>query len=142
MTALDHVGLSVADLDAQASWYAEALDLTPAEPGSIPELGLRVVFLVDEEHGWAIELLERSGSRAGPTAPDPPAALLTQGYGHICLRVADVDALYHRLLEAGATPRMAPGPAPVPGVRMAFVADPEGHLIEILDRPGPPGTPP
>jgi catechol 2,3-dioxygenase-like lactoylglutathione lyase family enzyme len=29
-------------------------------------------------------------------------------------------------------------PAPEPGVRMAFVADPEGNLIELLHRPGRP----
>jgi catechol 2,3-dioxygenase-like lactoylglutathione lyase family enzyme len=30
---------------------------------------------------------------------------------------------------------MPPGPSPEPGVRMAFVADPEGNLIELLHRP-------
>lgn len=141
MTALDHVGLSVADLDAQADWYASALGLEKREPGSIPHLGIRVVFLVDPEDGWALELLSREGSKPGLQAKDAPTALLTQGYGHICLRVDDVDAQYAQLISAGATSIMPPSPSPVPGVRMAFVADPEGHLIEMLDRPGPPGTP-
>ncbi|WP_062378313.1 VOC family protein [Demequina pelophila] len=136
---LDHVGLSVADLDAQARWYAGALDLEESTPFALEPLGLRGVFLVDREHGWAIELLHRTGSRPGLQAADPPEAILTQGYGHICLRVEDVDATYDRLIAAGATDRMAPRPAPEPGVRMAFVADPEGHLIELLDRGGPVG---
>lgn len=34
----------------------------------------------------------------------------------------------------GAQPVMPPCPAPEPGVRMAFVADPEGNLVELLDR--------
>jgi len=34
----------------------------------------------------------------------------------------------------GARPVMAPRPSPEPGVRMAFVADPEGNLVELLDR--------
>ena len=29
---------------------------------------------------------------------------------------------------------MTPRPSPEPGVRMAFVADPEGNLVELLDR--------
>jgi len=29
---------------------------------------------------------------------------------------------------------MPPCAAPEPGVRMAFVADPEGNLVELLDR--------
>jgi lactoylglutathione lyase len=142
LTVLDHIGLSVADLDAEADWYASALGLEKREPGEIPALGIRVVFLVDPHTGWALELLQRDGSVAGPPVPDAPTALLTQGYGHICLRVNDVDRTFAALVAAGAAARMPPSPAPVPGVRMAFVADPEGHLIEILDRPGPPGTPP
>jgi catechol 2,3-dioxygenase-like lactoylglutathione lyase family enzyme len=39
-------------------------------------------------------------------------------------------------LARGARPVMPPCPAPEPGVRMAFVADPEGNLIELLHRPG------
>lgn len=141
MTELDHVGLSVADLDAQAEWYARALGLVQLEPGGIPAVGLRVVFLVDPGHGWAIELLNRPGSQRAPRATSAPEHVLTQGYGHICLRVDDVDALYDRLIAAGASPIMPPGASPVSGVRMAFVADPEGNFIEMLDRPGPPGTP-
>lgn len=141
MTALDHVGLSVADLDTQAEWYSRALGLEQLEPGGIPDVGLRVVFLVDPDHGWALELLTRPGSQPRPRATSAPEHVLSQGYGHICLRVADVDATYARLVAAGATSIMEPGPSPVSGVRMAFVADPEGNFIEMLDRPGPPGTP-
>ena len=43
-------------------------------------------------------------------------------------------ATYDGLLAAGAASRMPPGPSPEPGVRIAFVADPEGNLIELLDR--------
>ncbi|GAA3755832.1 lactoylglutathione lyase [Microbacterium kribbense] len=139
--ALDHVGLSVADLDAQAEWYTRALGLQQLEPGGIPAVGLRVVFLVEPEHKWAIELLHRPGSQHPPLAATAPEHVLTQGYGHICLRVDDVDVQYDRLIAAGASPVQPPGDSPVSGVRMAFVADPEGNFIEMLDRPGSPGSP-
>jgi predicted enzyme related to lactoylglutathione lyase len=29
---------------------------------------------------------------------------------------------------------MAPQPSPEPGVRMSFLADPEGNLIELVER--------
>lgn len=141
MTHLDHIGLSVADLDAQAQWYARALGLEQLEPGGIPAVGLRVVFLVDPDEGWAIELLNRPGSQPKPRATSAPEHVLSQGYGHICLRVTDVDATFAQLIAAGASEIMAPSESPVSGVRMAFVADPEGNFIEMLDRPGPPGTP-
>jgi lactoylglutathione lyase len=59
---------------------------------------------------------------------------------HICLRVADVDDLHARLLAHGAFERLAPQLSPEPGVRMSFVADPEGNLIELLDRAHPVGS--
>lgn len=136
---LDHVGLSVADLDAQTKWYSEALDLTTTTPFEIAPIQLRGVFLVGQ-NGLAIELLQREGSHAGFQAANPAEALLTQGYGHICFRATDVDALHAKLLAAGASERMAPQQSPEPGVRMSFVADPEGNLIELLDRKGPVGS--
>ena len=53
--------------------------------------------------------------------------------------VADLDAAYDRAAARGARPVMPPGPSPEPGMRMAFVADPEGNLIELLHRPAPGG---
>jgi lactoylglutathione lyase len=135
----DHVGLSVADLDAQAAWYCAAFDLTESTPFEVAALGLRGTFVIGEP-GLAIELLERTGSVPGIQASDQAEALLTRGYGHICLRVEDVDKLHARLLAAGALERMAPQASPEPGVRMSFVADPEGNLIELLDRAYPVGA--
>jgi lactoylglutathione lyase len=134
----DHVGLSVADLEGQAAWYCAAFGLTESTPFEVPPLGLRGTFVVGAP-GLAIELLERQGSAPGIQAADQAEALLTRGYGHICLRVADVDTVHARLLALGAGERMPPQASPEPGVRMSFVSDPEGNLIELLDRPGPVG---
>src|SRR3978361_754847 len=131
----DHVGLSVANLDRQVAWYCDDFDLTESTPFEIAPLSLRGAFVVGES-GLAIELLERAGSVPGIQATDQADALLTRGYGHICLRVDDVDRQHARLIAAGASQRMAPQESPEPGVRMSFVADPEGNLIELLDRAG------
>lgn len=136
---LDHVGLSVADLEAQTQWYSDALGLSTTTPFEIPPIQLRGVFLVGQ-NGLAIELLQREGSQPGLQAANPAEALLTQGFGHVCFRVEDVDTLHATLLAAGASERMAPQQSPEPGVRMSFVADPEGNLIELLDRKGPVGS--
>ena len=56
---------------------------------------------------------------------------------HMGLAVAGLDAACDRAVDRAARPVMPPCPAPEPGVRMAFVADPEGNLIELLHRPGP-----
>lgn len=137
--SLDHVGLAVADLDAQAEWYARALGLSRVGRFEVGPLQLRGEFLRHDD-GWAIELLERAGASGGLRAPDPMTALLTHGYGHICLRVGDVDATHAALIAAGGLDRLSPRESPEPDVRFAFVADPEGNLIELLDRPGPIGA--
>lgn len=129
---LDHIGLTVGDLDEMRDWYRTALGLTSEFSFALPEHDLRGVMLRGD--GFRIELLARAGSTARPSPANPVEAALHRGYGHIALDVADVDSSYHRLIEVGATDRMSPRPSPEPGVRMAYVADPEGNLIELLDR--------
>jgi catechol 2,3-dioxygenase-like lactoylglutathione lyase family enzyme len=129
----DHVGLSVGDLEAQAEWYVHALGLTRALPFEVPELSLTGVFVTNGA-GTTIELINRSGSLSSPPASGPADAALRIGYGHICLRVADLEATYDRLLRTGAVSRLSPQDSPEPGVRFAWVADPEGNLIELHNR--------
>jgi lactoylglutathione lyase len=130
---LDHVGLTVGDLDAMTDWYAKALELEVEFEFALDHVDFRGVMLRSAD-GHRIELLHRPGSVAGLQAANPVEAALTRGFGHIAFDVPGVDAAYDALLEAGATDRMSPRPSPEPGVRMAYVADPEGNLVELLDR--------
>ena len=133
---VDHIGLSVGDLDAQRDWYQRALGFDTAQPFEIAAVGLRGVFLLGPDD-IAIELLERRGSMHRAAASTPPDELLAQGWAHLCLRVDDVDATFEKLVAIGANVVAAPGEAPEPGVRFALVTDPEGNFIELLDREGP-----
>lgn len=137
MTALDHVGLSVGDLDAQADWYVRVLGLRALPPLSALQAGMRTQYLVDPDDGWALELLERAGSVPGERATSPGESLLTHGYGHVCLRVADVASRFAAVVDAGASAIAPPGPSPMSGLPVAFVADPEGNLIELIQRAAP-----
>lgn len=130
---LDHLGLNVADLSAMTSWYCAALKLDVEFEFALDHVDFRGVMLRSPE-GYRIELLCRSGNVPGLQAPNPVEAALTRGFGHVAFDVPDVDAAYDALLAAGATDRMSPRPSPEPGVRMAYVADPEGNLVELLDR--------
>ncbi len=130
--ALDHVGLTVGDLAAMRSWYVEALGLEVEFEFALPQHDFRGSML--RGPAYRVELLERAGSDAGLQASGPVEAALTRGFGHVAFDVPDVDAAYDRLVGLGATDRMSPRPSPEPGVRMAYVADPEGNLVELLDR--------
>lgn len=130
---LDHVGLTVGDLDAMTQWYCTTLQLGVEFEFALEAFGFRGVMLRSDE-GHRIELLYREGNRPGSQAADPIEAALIGGFGHIAFDVADVDDAYRELLSAGAAERMSPRPSPEPDIRMAYVADPEGNLIELLDR--------
>jgi catechol 2,3-dioxygenase-like lactoylglutathione lyase family enzyme len=129
----DHVGLTVGDLEAAIDWYSRALDLCEEFRFDLPAYEFRGAMMIGPTR-YRIELIERAGSKPGPRPANPVDAALTRGYGHICLDVEDVDVAYRELLAVGASDRMSPRASPEPGIRMAFVADPEGNLIELLDR--------
>jgi glyoxylase I family protein len=130
----DHVGLNVADLQAAQEWYCRALGFTVDFTTRIDAIELDIVMLIHGQHGDRLELLHRGGSTPGLRAQDPAEAALSEAFGHIACDVHDVDASFDRLVVEGARPVMTPRPSPEPGVRMAFVADPEGNLVELLDR--------
>ena len=135
MTArLDHVGLAVADLGAAAAWYCDVFGLAPELSLRVDAIDLSIEMLVDPEFGYRLELLHRPGSDGQVKPADPAEAARREGYGHVAFDVADLDGAYDHAVARGARPVMPPCPAPEPGVRMAFVADPEGNLIELLDR--------
>ena len=126
-----HVGISMGDLDAAVAWYERALGLENEFSFEMP--GMRGAMLKSPE-GYRVELFEREGSTPGMTGAMPNDALLTRGYGHFALEVTDLEAVYARLVDEGAAGVWDPRPSPEPGVRMAFVHDPEGNLIELLER--------
>jgi glyoxylase I family protein len=132
---LDHVGLAVADLEAAERWYADAFGYERELVLRVEPLDLDIVMLRHSEHGDRLELLHRPGSVRGARFTDPGEAALSEAFGHIAFDVADLDATYDRILSLGARPVMSPRPSPEAGVRMAYVADLEGNLVELLHRP-------
>jgi catechol 2,3-dioxygenase-like lactoylglutathione lyase family enzyme len=126
-----HIGLSVADLDAQQRWYQQALGLDEVvERFELPEPRVRTVVL-RAPNGLRIELIEREGSTA-QTFNDPLEAALTRGYGHWALQVEDLDQTFAALSALGAEAVSPPAPAVQAGARFAYVRDPEGNLLELI----------
>jgi catechol 2,3-dioxygenase-like lactoylglutathione lyase family enzyme len=128
--AFDYVGLSVAELDAQRRFYANALGLTEdAGHVEIPATQIRTAVLRSQT-GLQIELIERGGS-VPQTFADAYEGAGVQGYFHWAVTVADLNHTIDNLLAAGATQASAPADELRPGYRYAYVKDPEGNLIEL-----------
>jgi catechol 2,3-dioxygenase-like lactoylglutathione lyase family enzyme len=129
---VDHVGLSVGDLEVASEFYCRAFGFTrqlefELEPHPIRGLMLR------HDSGTRLELFERKGSVPGVQGVSPIEALATRGYGHFAFAAPDIDAAFAGALEAGASAVLEPAPSAEPGVRFAFLADPEGNLVELVE---------
>ena len=128
---LHHAGISVPDLDRAVAWYCRALGLAEGFRFEVAPLGLRGAFATGPD-GAGVELLEMAGSLPGPDRSDPPSANAVHGPNHVCFRVGDLDAAYARAVAEGALEVWTPRDSPEPGVRMAYITDPDGNLIELI----------
>jgi lactoylglutathione lyase len=59
---------------------------------------------------------------------------LGTGYGHVALAIDDLDGTLARLAEQGIEPERAPYSVREGGSRLAFVRDPDGYRIELIER--------
>jgi len=129
----DYVVVIVADLDVALAFYTQVLGL---------ELGHRSGGFAQLRTGatrLALYERERMAQTLGRPlrTPDPDAPGFELGF-----KVPDCDAAYAELVARGARP-VAPPTTRAWGQRTAYVADPDGHLIELaqdLGRKEPPGA--
>ncbi len=129
-----HVALSVADLDAQQRWYTRVLGMTVEQRFELPDPPVRTVLL-RTPRGLRIELIERAGLARADTFEDALDASRARGYGHWAIEVDDLDLACAGLTRAGAELVSPPAPAVQPGARFAYVKDPEGNLVELIQPP-------
>jgi glyoxylase I family protein len=132
-----HVAIRAVDFDATIQFYTQGLGFKVHYRFSVPDRIDRAAFL-DAGDGRYIEVfgqgstVQSEGRRRRPDEEPTEGALL-----HFCLRVTDVEASYARALAAGAVSRIAPrvaklGGEPPAEVQIAFVAGPNGEVIEFL----------
>mgnify|MGYP001585587659 CR=1 FL=1 len=95
---VNHIALAVPNLDTAAARYRDTLGARVTQPDSLPEHGVRVVFV--ELENTKVELLEPLGEGS------PIAAFLDKnpsgGMHHICYEVADIIAARDGLVADGA----------------------------------------
>lgn len=124
--AIHHLGLACDDPLAIERWYSKHLGFTRKRV-YLP--GPDQVVVIGTEDGAALELFPAKGERPTPPEADGPWA---PGFRHLAFLVDDLDAT---LAELGDEGRVTLGPLDfgdfVPGMRVAWVADPEGNIVEL-----------
>ena len=116
----------VDDLDAESAFYSAVLGLvekqrTTAGKGDAAYTEAVLSFTHSDEP--SLLLLKRLGREA----PAPGEAVL--GFA-----VPDVDRVVRAAKAAGGTVRVEPRSIPPHGLRVVQRADPEGHLLEIVQQ--------
>lgn len=130
---LDHIGLSVSDLARAADFYGRVFSFTELEERfALPQHGLRGMVLRGAT-GIRLELFEKAGAKPVRIC-DPVTAAEGLGWFQIAFRVTDLARQYERVVAAGARAVRPPFIAPDGRTPVAFVADPDGNLIELIER--------
>lgn len=132
MTAIDHVGLAVRDLDAAIDFYARTFGLVSVHEETNEEQGVREAMLAVADSDAQIQLLAplRDDSAIGK--------FLTrsgEGIQQLAFRVSDIDAAGDRLRAAGLRLLYDEPRRGTAGSRINFVhpKDCGGVLVELVE---------
>jgi catechol 2,3-dioxygenase-like lactoylglutathione lyase family enzyme len=135
MSAFNHVGQCVTDLERSKRFYCELFDFTfereiqPPDESSAqlmsltPPLGMTAAYLVRD--GLVLELLHYSA--ADQTRPFRARTMNEPGLTHLSLSVDDVEAVCARVPEFGGEVVESTNIGAA-----VFVRDPDGQLLELL----------
>lgn len=121
-----HTMIRVRDLAAAMRFYAEAFGYAVRSRRPGPH-GSEIAFMRLPDEAVELQLAHFPGE------PDfrVPARLM-----HLAFRVDDLDALVQGAVQAGATLVEPPYVLPS-GSRVAFLTDPDGYPIELIQKPAP-----
>ena len=120
-----HTMLRVADIERAVDFYTSGLGMTEIERIEVPEKAATALF-IGYEGGDCGALLELVRYR------DVESYEHGTGYGHVAIGVPDVDTAFVQAVGHGAAEMLAPGVIAPGGPRCAFVHDPDGYAIELV----------
>ena len=131
-TAIDHVGVAVADLDEAIAFYRDTYGMTLAHEEVNEEQGVREAMMAVGDSGSHIQLL-------APLSPESTIAKFLDrsgpGIQQLAYRVTDLDAVSATLRERGMRllyPESKRGPS---NSRVNFIhpTDARGILVELVE---------
>jgi catechol 2,3-dioxygenase-like lactoylglutathione lyase family enzyme len=131
----DHVSLNVRDFDAAMRWYQQKLGFRVDVAWRVNALaGKRLAYL--RLNDTVLELVEADSGGIGlPEAMSFAEHFARTGYGHLCFRADNVDAVLAGLAAEGVPTFVRAETYDLDGTpfrrRVGFVKDMEGNVLEF-----------
>ena len=122
-----HTMIRVVDLDKSIQFYTELLGMTLLRRDDYPEGKFTNAFVGygPEDTDTVVELTFNWGREEGYDHGN--------AFGHLALGVRDIYAVCAALEKQGAKIPRPPGPMKHGTTHIAFVEDPDGYKIELID---------
>jgi len=124
-----HTMLRVVDLDRSIAFYTEVLGMRLLRRNDYPEGKFTLAFVgyQEESAGAVLELTHNWGVEAYE---------LGTAYGHIALEVPDAYAACEAIKARGGKVVREAGPMKHGSTVIAFVEDPDGYKVELIQAKG------
>ena len=122
-----HTMLRVGDLEASKKFYTACFGLKVLREKQYPDGKFTLCFVGygDEDSNTVLELTHNW---------DTSSYDLGTGYGHIALGTADIKGACDKVRALGYKVTREPGPMKHGTTVIAFVEDPDGYKIELIER--------
>ena len=119
--------LRVGDMQRSIDFYTKSMGMKLLRTTDRPDQKYTLAFVgyADESQQAVIELTYNYGVSSYD---------LGSGYGHIAVGVDDIHGTCERVRAAGSSVTREPGPVKGGTTVIAFVQDPDGYKIELIQR--------
>jgi len=126
-----HTMLRVGDLEKSVAFYTDVLGMQLLRCKDYPSGRFTLAFLGygDEKEHTVLELTHNW---------DTERYDLGDGYGHIALGVQDIQATCAGIADRGGRLVREPGPMKHGSTVIAFLEDPDGYKVELIELPARP----
>ena len=122
-----HTMLRVRDLEASIAFYTGHLGMSLLRKRDFPGGRFTLAFVGYGDHaGNTVLELTHNWDREEPYE-------IGTGYGHIALGVPDIYGTCAKLEAAGITVLRPPGPMKHSAMVIAFIEDPDGYRVELIE---------
>ncbi len=118
-----HTMIRVADLDKSIEFYTKVLGMKELERHENQEYRYTLVFVGYEKGGTTIELTYNW---------DTNEYEMGNAFGHLALGVEDIYSACADIKALGGNVSREPGPVLGGTTHIAFVKDPDGYAIELI----------